>query len=267
MNIVVCIKQVPDTETKIRLKEGSGGIQTDGVKWIINPYCEFAVEEALRIRERNGGQGTVTLVCMGPDRAVESIRTALAMGADKAIHLNDPLFEGSDNFGAAKILAKAIQTIPHDIILCGKQAIDDDAAQVPQILAELLNIPHVMVVEKMEIDVANKKVTTSRRIEGGAKEVLEVPLPAVFGADKGMNEPRYASLPGIMKAKSKEVKKITAADLGLKPEEIGAAAAKVKIQAYSLPPERQAGKKMEASDPVQAAQELAKWLREEAKVI
>ena len=267
MNVVVCMKQVPDTETKIRLKEGKSGIQTDGVKWIINPYCEFAVEEGLRMREKNGGQGTVTIVCIGPDRAVESIRTALAMGADKAIHLQDPLFEGSDSWGVAKILAKAIQTIPHDIILCGKQAIDDDAAQVPQILAELLNVPHVMVVDKIEVDFANKKVTASRRVEGGAKEILEVPLPAVFGAEKGLNEPRYASLPGIMKAKTKEVKKLSAADLGLKAEEVGLAAAKVQIRSYSLPPERQAGKKVDGADPVQAAQELAQWLREEAKVI
>lgn len=261
MNIVVCMKQVPDTETKIRLNAEKNDIVTEGVKWIINPYCEFAIEEGLRIKEKVGA-GSVTLLCLGPDRAVEAIRTGLAMGADKAVHLNDAAFERCGNYNTAKVMAKALESIPYDIILCGKQAIDDDAAQTVQALAEFLNIPQVMVVEKLEVDPASKKATAWRRIEGGAKEVLEVPLPAVFAAEKGLNEPRYASLPGIMKAKSKEIKKVTAAALGV---ELGEP--KVRIGSYSLPPERQAGKKLEGVDASQAAAELARWLREEAKVI
>ncbi len=197
MNVIVCMKQVPDTETLIKIKPDGSGIVTDEIKYVMNPYCEFAVEEALRIKEKFGGQAI--LVSMGPARTVESLRTGLAMGADRSIHLNDPAFEGSDAFTTAKALAETIKKESYDLILCGKQAVDDDMAQVGPSLAELLNIPHVTLITKLEISADKKKAKVEKEVDGG-KEVIEVSLPAVLTCQKGLNEPRYASLPGIMKA-------------------------------------------------------------------
>jgi electron transfer flavoprotein beta subunit len=266
VNIVVCLKQVPDTETKIKITPEADGIVEEGIKWVMNPYDEYAVEEALKLKERFKGESTVTIVSIGPKRALEAIRTALAMGADKAVHVDDPALTGSDSYTTAKALAAALKEVPYDIILFGKQAVDDDCAQVAQSLAELLDLPQAMVIEKLEVADDGKKATAYRRIEGGAKEMLEVPLPAIIAAEKGLNEPRYASLPGIMKAKSKEVKNLDLAALGLSASEVGAEGAKVKILKYSLPPEKQPGKKLEG-EPEETAKELVKLLREEAKAI
>lgn len=263
MNVIVCMKQVPDTETLIRVKPDGSGIVTEDIKYVMNPYCEFAVEEALRIREKFGGQSV--LITMGPPRAVEALRTGLAMGADRAIHLNDPAFEGADGFTTAKALAEVIRKESYDLILCGKQAVDDDMAQVGQSLAELLNLPHVTLITKLEIFPDQKKARATREIEGG-REVVEVTLPAVFTCQKGLNEPRYASLPGIMKAKKKEIKPINLAALGLPADQVGSAGAKIKIRKYSPPPSRAAGK-MISGEVAEAARQLVKLLREEAKVV
>lgn len=263
MNVIVCMKQVPDTETLIKIKSDGSGIVTDDIKFVMNPYCEFAVEESLRIREKFGGQSI--LVTMGPQRAVESLRTGLAMGADRAIHLNDPAFEGGDGLATAKVLAEAIKKESFDLILCGKQAVDDDMVQVGQSLAELLNLPHVTLITKLELIPDQKKARATREVEGG-REVLEVSLPAVFTCQKGLNEPRYASLPGIMKAKKKEVKPINLAALGLPADPVGAGGAKMKIRKYSSPPSRPPGK-MVSGEMAEAAKQLVKLLREEAKVI
>ncbi len=264
MDIIVCMKQVPDTESKIKVNPEGTGIVTEGLKWVMNPYDEYAVEEALKIKEKLGG--TVTIVCLGPDRATEAIRTALAMGADEAVHLNDPAFEGSDSFATAKILAKAIKDMKCDLILSGKQAVDLDASQVFGCLAELLDLPYVSVVVGLEISSDGKTATVRRETEGGVEEIIETPLPAVIAAQKGLNEPRYASLPGIMKAKRKEIKKIDLSALGMSPDEVGDKGAKLKTKNFRLPPERQAGKKIEG-EPSETALELANLLREEAKLI
>lgn len=266
MNILVCLKQVPDTETKVRVKEGSTKIDEEGINWIVNPYDEFAVEEALRIKEKLGS-GVITILCLGPDRATEAIRTALAMGADNAVHLNDPSLLEGDSWTVAKSLAQAITTLqlPYDLILCGKQAIDDDSVQVPSILAELLNLPQVTIVTKLEIFPEEKKAVAHRQIEG-ATVVVETPLPAVITCQKGLNEPRYPSLPGIMKAKKKEIKNLDLAALGLQPAEVGAAGAKVKVIEMSLPPARQAGKILEG-EVSEVVPKLIKLLQEEAKVL
>jgi len=257
------MKQVPDTETLIKVKPDGSGIVTDDIKYVMNPYCEFAVEESLRIKEKFGGQSI--LVTMGPARAVEALRTGLAMGADRSIHLNDPAFEGGDGFATAKALAEVIKKEPFDLILCGKQAVDDDLAQVGPSLAELLNLPHVTLITKLEISADQKKAKVEREVEGG-KEVIEVNLPAVFTCQKGLNEPRYASLPGIMKAKKKEVKPVNLAASGLPPDQVGAAGSKTKILKYSPPPSRPPGKII-SGEVREAAQKLVKLLREEAKVI
>jgi electron transfer flavoprotein beta subunit len=264
MEIIVCMKQVPDTESKIKVNAEGTGIITEGLKYVMNPYDEYAVEEALKIKEKLGG--AVTVVCMGPDRATEAIRTALAMGVDEAAHLSDPAFEGSDSFATAKALAKAVGEMKYDLILAGKQAVDFDCSQVFACLAELLDLPYVSVVVGLEISSNGKTATVRRETEGGVEEVLETPLPAVIAAQKGLNEPRYASLPGIMKAKRKEIKKIDLAAIGLDAGEVGETGSKLKTKNYRLPPERKAGRKIEGEPPETAA-ELARLLRDEAKLI
>ncbi len=259
MKIYVCIKQVPDTETKIKLKADNGGIDPTGVKWVMNPYDEFAVEEALKLKE--GGKATsVTVITLGPKaRVVEALRTALAMGADDAVVVDAP--EDLDPSATAKALAGAIKAEGGDFkfVLTGKLAIDDNAASVSQMLAEYLQAPHATVVSKLEAGDTN--ATIERETEGGTREVLQLTLPAVIAANKGLNMPRYASLPGIMKAKKKPVKELTL-------EAVGASAAdiRVKFKNYQLPPEKPAVK-MISGDSAAQAQTLAKLLREEAKVI
>lgn len=264
MDIIVCMKQVPDSEAQIRVRPDGKGIVDNDIKFVMNPYDEFGVEEALKLKEKFGG--TVTLVCLGPARCVEAIRTGLAMGADKAVHLDDPAFDGGDAVSTAKALAAAIKGLPHDLIFCGKQAIDDDSAAVGPVLAELLGIPQVSLVVKVELSEDRTSAKVNRQILGG-EEILQVPLPAVLNAQKGLNEPRYASLPGIMKAKKKEIKSMKVADLGVAADSIGVAGARIKVLHMSAPPQRQAGKIIPGETPEEKAPVLAKLLREEAKII
>jgi electron transfer flavoprotein beta subunit len=264
VDILVCLKQVPDTETKIVINPEGTGIVTDGIKFVMNPYDEYAVEEALKIKEKSGG--TVTIVCMGPQRSTEAIRTGLAMGADKGVHLCDDAFEGADSYSTAKALAAAIKPLSYDIILGGKQAVDNDNAQVYAALAELLDISHVSIVTQLDIADDGKSAVAQREVEGGAKEVIQISLPAVIACQKGLNEPRYASLPGIMKAKKKPIDVIDVAASGLSADEVGEKGAKLKTTKYSLPPEREAGKVLEG-EPEELAAQVVKLLREEAKAI
>lgn len=256
MNIVACVKQVPDTETLIKVKPDGSGIDETGIKWVMNPYDEYGVEEALKLKEKFGGD--VTIVSLGPARALETVRTALAMGADKAIHINDPAFEGADAYNIAAALAAAIKGIPYDIIFCGQRAIDDDAGQVGSVLAEFLSIPQITIVTKVDVEGASIKAV--RPIEG-AQLLIESSLPCVVTTQKGLNEPRYASLPGIMKAKKKPVDVKDAAGLGI------TVAPKAKIAKTLPPPARPPGKIICGEEPAEKARELAKLLREEAKVI
>jgi len=257
MNIYVCVKQVPDTETKIKLNTDSSGIDTTGIKWIISPYDEFAIEEALRLKEKNAGS-TVTVLSAGPVRVVEAIRTALAMGADNGIHIELP--ETADNFLAAKSLAGALKKEAKvDIVFTGKEAIDDGAALTSQLIAETMGIPYVTVVCGIEYGASSLKC--KREIEGGAFETVETALPALIAAHKGLNEPRYASLPNIMKAKKKEVKALKMADCGTSEAD-----QKIRMKNFQLPPPKQAGKKI-SGDAATQAKELVKLLHEEAKVI
>jgi electron transfer flavoprotein beta subunit len=235
MNIYVCIKQVPDTETKIKLNADQTGIDTAGIKWIMSPYDEFAVEEALRLKEKNAGS-TVTVLSAGPTRVVEAIRTALAMGCDNGIHVEIP--ETADNNYAAKALAGALKKESKvDIVFTGKEAIDDGAAQTSQLIAEHFGMPCVTVVLSIEYGASALKV--KREVEGGAFEMIETALPALIAAQKGLNEPRYASLPNIMKAKKKEVKSLKSADVGVSDGD-----QKIKYKNFQLPPPKAAGKKI-----------------------
>ena len=264
MKIVVCMKQTPDTEATIKLAADKQGIEEQNIKWVMNPYDEYAVEQALQLKEKHGGETIVA--CLGPDRVTEAMRTALAMGMDRGIHLKDPAFAGSDATGMAKALAAALKPENPDLILCGKQAIDWDMAQVPAILAELLGLPQVYMVCKLQTAADGKSAVCNRRIEGG-EEVIEVQLPAVLTCDKGLNEPRYASLPGIMKAKKKELKPFTLADSGLAAGDVGKAASKVQILEYMPLPDRPPGKVFKEQETADMVKQVVKLLREEAKII
>ncbi len=260
MNTVVCMKQVPDTETLIKIGGEGTGIVTDGVKWVMSPYDEFAVEEALQQKEKLKA-GQVTIVSLGPDRAIEAIRTGLAMGADTAVHINDSAYyDKADPYATAAVLAAAIKGLSYDAVFLGKQAMDDDAAQVPAILGEMLGLPVVTMVIKLEVADDKSKATVTREVEGG-HAIIEVPLPAIFSAQKGLNEPRYASLPGIMKAKKKPVDVKTAADLGVDQTPM------TTVKSLELPPARQAGKVIAGDDAAAKAAALAKALHDEAKLI
>lgn len=258
MKVFVCVKQVPDTETKIKIRPDGNGIDPTGVKWVMNPYDEFAVEEAIKMRE--AGKATqVIAITLGPKtRASETLRTALAMGADEAIVVDAP--EDLDSLATAKALAAAIRAEGEfKMVLTGKLAIDDNQASVSQMIAEFLSVPHATVVSKIEY--ADNAVTVEREVEGGTREVIQLTLPAIVAANKGLNAPRYASLPGIMKAKKKTIKEVALASL-----DVSATDAHVKFTAFQLPAEKPAVK-MIPGEPAQAAAALAKLLREEAKVI
>ena len=258
MKIAVCIKQVPDTETRIRIAPDGKGILESDVNWIVSPYDEFAIEEALKIKEAKGGE--VVLVSLGPDRVQSALRSGLAMGADSALHLKDPLFEQTDTLGTAWALATALKPQAPDLILMGQQGVGGDNAQVPGLVAEILDLPQVTMAVKIELQ--DGKATIEREIEG-AHETWDVTLPAVVSAQKGLNEPRYASLKGIMAAKKKLIETKGAADLGLTPEQL---APKVRVMALERPPSRSAVKMIEGNADTQV-KELLRLLHEEAKVI
>jgi len=248
VKILVPIKRVPDPATTIRVLPDGSGIATDNVKWVINPFDEIAIEEALRIKEKQGGE--VVLVTIGQSTWQEQLRTGLAMGADRAILVKSeaPL----DTLAIARILAKIAADEKPELVLLGKQAIDDDSNQVGQMLAEMLGWPQATFASKVEF--AGQKVTVTREVDGGL-ETIAFNLPAVVTTDLRLNEPRYASLPGIMKARKKELKEIPAESLGVN------LAPKLRIKTLAAPPKRQAGKK------VGSVQELVQVLHTEAKVI
>lgn len=256
MNIVVLMKQTFDTEAKIVI-DASGKINKQGVSLIMNPYDEFAVEEALRIKEKVGGE--VTVVSVGGQETQDALRQSLAMGADKALMV-DPGMDEVDEFTTATIIAKAVSGLQYDIILGGFRAVDDGSAQVAGRVAEILGIPAVNVVTKLEI--ADGRATATSEMEGGT-QVVEVALPAVFTAQKGLNEPRYPSMKGIMQAKKKPMDKKVLGDIAL---DAAQAAPKVKAISYFLPSARAAGK-IVPGESADAARDLVKALREEAKVI
>lgn len=262
MNIFVCIKQVPDTETKIVPNADGTFIETSSIKWIMNPYDEFAVEQALLVKASIAGS-TVTVVRVGAAHSTESLRTALAMGADDAI-----LIEAADNLDSymtAKAIKCGIEKSGNTpgLIFTGKQAIDSDCLQVPQLLAQMLGLPSVSVVVGYEGD--SSKVTLKREIEGGAIEVYDCSVPAIISCNKGINTPRYASLPGIMKAKKKPLAQHSLSDVGISEDD-----RRVTYSEFHLPPEKPAGKKFDALDEANQAgivKEVVGLLRTEAKVI
>ncbi|MTH52916.1 electron transfer flavoprotein subunit beta [Bacillus mangrovi] len=257
MNIFVIMKRTFDTEEKISISNGS--IQEDGAEFIINPYDEYAIEEAIRLRDDQGGE--VTVVTIGSEEAEKELRTALAMGCDKAVLINteDDLEDG-DQFTSAKILAEFLKDKEADLILGGNVAIDGGSGQVGPRLAELLDIPYVTTITKLEIE--GTKATVTRDVEGDS-EVIETSLPLLATAQQGLNEPRYPSLPGIMKAKKKPLDELELDDLDLEEDDVEP---KTKTIEIFMPAKKEAGKVLqgELNDQVK---ELVGLLRNEAKVI
>jgi electron transfer flavoprotein beta subunit len=251
VKILVAAKRVPDPNATIKVRPDGAGIVTDNVKYVVNPFCEIAIEEALRIKEKTGG-AEVILVSIGAKVASEQLRTGLAMGADRAILvLSD---DDVEPLAVARVLAKLVDTEKPDLLLMGKQAIDDDSNVVGQMVAEMLGWAQATFASKVKLADDKGSAVVTREVDGGLEDI-QVQLPAVITADLRLNEPRYASLPGIMKARKKELKEIPIAELGvdLTP--------RVKILKLEPPPKRQAGKKVES------VQELVSLLHTEAKVI
>jgi electron transfer flavoprotein beta subunit len=249
MKIVACINHVPDTETKVKLASDGKTIDRSGVNFILNPYDEFAVEAALAMKEKQGGE-TIALA-LGGDPHKESLRKALAMGVDKAILLKDNS-PARDSLGVARALAEELKALSADCIFFGKQSIDYYGEQVPGLVAEFLGLPSVSTIVKLSVQ--DGKVTCEREVEGG-HEVVETSFPAVFSAQKGLNEPRYPSLKGIMAAKSKPI------------EEHPAAGAPVAVEVLEMkkPQPKQAGKVI--GTDASAVKELVRLLHEEAKIL
>ncbi|MBI4012794.1 MAG: electron transfer flavoprotein subunit beta/FixA family protein [Candidatus Rokubacteria bacterium] len=259
MRILVLVKQVPDTATQVKVGADPRAIDTTGITWIVSPYDEYALEEALRIKEKRG-QGEVVAVTVGPDRAKEALRSCLAMGADRAIHVNDPALEGADTLATARALAAVVKLEQPKLVLAGRQAIDDDTGAVGAQVAELLGWPCLSWIMEEGISEDGATVRAGRQVEGGL-EVFELRLPCVLTAQKGLNEPRYPTLKGIMGAKKKEIKDLKAADLGL-----GEPGRELTVVALEALPPRPPGRIL-TGDPKDMARELVRALREDVKAI
>jgi electron transfer flavoprotein beta subunit len=255
MDIIVLLKQTFDTEEKIVIQNGI--ISEDGVKFIVNPYDEYAVEQAIQIRDDLGGK--VTVLSVGPDRTAEALRTALAMGADEAVLISDDRIP-ADEAAVSRVLAAYIGKQSYDLVLGGNFSVDNGAGQVAVRVARLLGIPHSSSITKLEL--SGGTATVHRDAEGDL-EVVEMPLPALFTAQQGLNEPRYPSLQGIMKAKKKPFSHLTLDDIGLSLDELDAKTARISL---SLPPARNSGKVLKGEIAAQVT-ELVQLLRNEAKVI
>ena len=257
MNIYVLVKRTFDTEEKIVVSGGK--IQEDGAEFIINPYDEYAIEEAITVRDAHGGE--VTVVTIGDEEAEKQLRTALAMGADKAVLINtEDDVEEMDQFTAAYILAEYLKDKEADLILAGNVAIDGGSGQVGPRVADLLDINYVTTITSLEIEGETVKIV--RDIEGDAEE-LETSLPLLVTAQQGLNEPRYPSLPGIMKAKKKPLEELELDDLDIDEEDVEAKTETIEVY---LPPKKEAGRILEGEIPSQVS-ELVSLLRSEAKVI
>ena len=242
MKIMVCLKQVPHQDARLDVDAAGTWIKEDGIKFEINSYDTYALEEALRVKDE--GEAEVLVVSIGPDRVTQALRTALGMGADRAIHVNDPEVEGSDALGIAKVLAAIAKEESPDLIFTGLMADDGNFAAVPPMLAELVDMPHTTAA--VAVSKANGSLTVDREIEGGASEVQELQTPCLVAVQTGLNQVRYASLKGIMAAKKKPLDVKTAADLGLAGQ-VGSGASKIQIQSIAPPPKGDRAEILEGS--------------------
>ena len=242
MKILVCLKQVPHQDARLDIDADGAWIKEEGIKFEINSYDTYALEEALRIKD--AGEAEVAVVSIGPDRVSQALRTALGMGADRAVHVKDPAVAGSDALTISKILAAVAKEMGPDLVLMGLMSDDGNAASVGPMLAELMGIPHATAVMKAELQ--EGRVRVERELEGGALEVVELPLPCLLAVQTGINQVRYASLKGIMAAKKKPIDVKSADDLGLAGK-VGAGAARTKIQKIYVPPKGEGAEMVEGS--------------------
>lgn len=264
MKILVVLKQVPDSTAAIRTKTDGSDIERAGLKMVVNPFDEFAIELAVQLREKRSDIESITALTVGPVAAAEALRTAMAVGADDAIHLQDAAFDGLDELQTAALIAAVVRGGGYDLILRGKQEIDLDSGQLGPALAEFLDLPHVGAVTRFEASADGKSFTANRRIEG-AEEVVKVHLPAVVTCEKGLPEMRYPSLPNLMKAKKKPLKIMAKSDIAGYDDLVGKVGGSVTTR-YEPPPPRPPGKLIK-DEPESAAAQLVKLLREEAKVL
>jgi len=260
MEIYILVKQVPDPEAIVKVKSETE-LEIEN-KYFTNFFDEIAVEAGLKLKEKFGGKVTVLTV---DNKKVDALRRGISMGADEAIQITDPALERSDPFAIAKALATYLKDKPFDLILTGRQAMDDDAGVVGPAVAEWLGIPHVNMIIGLEVDAQKKETKVTREVENG-KEILSCPLPALFTCQKGLNSPRIPLVMNVMKAMKTQIKKVDLAALGLVAADVGVPAAKVKVQKYFPQPKRPPVKMIKDDFP-ENVKSLVKLLKEEAKVI
>ncbi len=264
MKLLVLIKQVPDSTTNIKIRPDGDDIERAGVKMVVNPFDEFAIELAVQLREKRSDVESITALTVGPAGAAEALRTALAIGADDGIHLQDDAFGKLDELQTAALIAAVARDQGYDLIIRGKQEIDLDSGQVGPAVAEALDLPHVGAVTSLDVSADGKSLKANRRIEG-ADEVVECALPALLTIEKGLVEPRYPSLPNLMKAKKKPVKVMASGDVPGFSDVVGRVGG-TEIHKLAPPPQRPPGKLL-TGDIGETVPELVRLLREEAKVI
>jgi len=264
MKIAVCIKQVPNTEARLRVSRDGRWVDEEDLPFVINESDEYALEEGLRIAEKTGGE--VVVFSLGPERVKEALRKALAVGAVRAVHLSDPAFLGGDALATGRALAAALARDSFDLVLTGSQSDDVGYGGTGSVIAGHLGWPHVWLVMGVELEEGNASAKVTREMESGVNEVSRVRLPAVLEVQAGINHPRYASLKGIMAAKKKEIAMASPTDLGLDPSQIGAAGSRLEIVAVSFP-EAGKGAQILEGDAKAAAAKLVEKLQKEARVL
>jgi electron transfer flavoprotein alpha/beta subunit len=262
LKIIVPVKQVPEV-ADVKVNKDTGTLIRDGVPSILNPFCEYAIEAAIQLREKYGGE--VTIITMGPPQAKDALLKALAMGADKAVHLTDRAFAGADTWATALTLAEYIRSEEFDLVICGKQAIDGDTAQVGPELAELLGVPQICYVRKLELSEDGKQVSVHRATDEGY-EVVKAKLPVLLTATKGLNEPRLPNIMGIMKAKQKPYAEVNIEKLGTDPDRLGLKGSPTQVRKVFAPEKKKGGIKIEAEDPAAAAKQLVEFLTKKGAI-
>jgi electron transfer flavoprotein beta subunit len=262
MKIIVPVKQVPEV-SEVRMNEETGTLIRDGVPSILNPFDELAVEAAIQLKEAHGGE--VTIITMGPPQAKDALLKALAMGGDKAVHMTDRAFAGADTWATAYTLAEQIHKMEYDLIICGKQAIDGDTAQVGPELAELLRLPQICYVRKIEITEDGKHVIAHRETDEGY-EVVKAKLPVLLTATKGLNEPRLPNIMGIMKAKQKPYEEVNAETLGTDLNLIGLKGSPTQVRKVFPPEKKKGGTVIDGEDPAAAVKQLVEFLTKKGAI-
>ena len=264
MKIAVCIKQVPDSEARLRIAGDGKWIEEDDVQFVINESDEYALEEGLTLAEKTGGE--VVVFSLGPDRVREALRKALALGAARAIHLNDDAFAGGDSLATGKALAAAVSKDEFDLVLTGSQSDDAGFGSTGSVIAGHLAWPHAWLVMGVEMDEGSGGAKVTREMEAGLNEIFHLQLPAVLEIQAGINKPRYASLKGIMQAKRKEIAQMSPDDLGLSAAEVGESGSRLEDLGVALPETGEAAQIIEG-EPAEAARILVEKLQKEARVL